>query len=111
MEADDNTPASLPPWVLLEYTHILTRTYSSASPNNTVYFTNLSPKSASALTSQLSSSSSSSEGRSKFVATAKSVMDLIEEGTLPSKEKICLLDPRAEKVIGKGDREEFDAFL
>ena len=119
MEADDNTPASLPPWVLLEYAHILERTFHPQQ-QNTVYFTNLSPASATSLMStfdaQQSSSSASSAGssippRSSYACVKESVDSLISAGVLPPKERVCLLDPRAEKTISPADSDEFDVFL
>ena len=116
MEADENTPESLPPWVMLEYSHILERTFRSDRENR-VFFTNLSPKSASILSTQLSGSatSSSSAASSAQRATAhplsESVEALIAAGKLPPKPRICLLDPKAEKAICPEDAEEFDAFL
>lgn len=119
MEADDNTPASLPPWVLLEYAHILERTFHPQR-QNTVYFTNLSPASATSLMStfdaQQSSSSASSSGssippRSSYACVKESVDSLISAGVLPPKERVCLLDPRAEKTISPADSDEFDVFL
>ena len=109
MEADENSPESLPPWVRLEYAHMLQRTFWSDSPQNKVYFSNLSEKSAKALTSQLGSAGSTSQ--SPFIATTASVEQLIDNGTLPQKHRICLLDPKAEKVISPEDAQEFDAFL
>jgi ribosome biogenesis SPOUT family RNA methylase Rps3 len=119
MEADDNTPASLPPWVLLEYAHILERTFHPQQ-QNTVYFTNLSPASATSLMStfdaQQSSSSASSSGssippRSSYACVKESVDSLISAGVLPPKERVCLLDPKAEKTISPADSDEFDVFL
>lgn len=111
MEADENTPESLPPWVMLEYSHILERTYR---PNrqNQVYFSNLSTKSASTLSSQLESGSSTSiSQRSAAHPLSESVEALIAAGKLPAKPRVCLLDPKAEKAICPEDAEEFDAFL
>ncbi|CAD6567706.1 MAG: hypothetical protein CYPHOPRED_002010 [Cyphobasidiales sp. Tagirdzhanova-0007] len=115
MEADDNTPEALPPWVLLEYSHILRRTcYPSSSVSNKVYFTNLSSRCATSLSNQLASPSSSSASPpslSNFKATTNSVESLIISGTLPSKPRICLLDPRAAQAISPNDANEFDGFL
>lgn len=135
MEADESTPSSLPPWVMLEYTHILERTYqpssTSSSPEadagglNKVFFTNLSDKAASSLSTQFqqsaSSSSSSSSAasspsrstppRSTVYALSESVDALIADGKLPPKPRVCLLDPKAPKALCPEDAEHFDAFL
>jgi len=127
MEADESTPETLPPWVMLEYTHILERTFRPSAPDshsnpsasqsgrNKVYFTNLSQKAASALSAQLqqsvSSSSTTAPPRSSFAALSQSVDSLIAAGSLPPKPRICLLDPRAPKVLSPSDAQEFDAFL
>lgn len=123
MEADENTPESLPPWVMLEYTHILERTYSK-DHENTVLYSNLSPASASSLQSKMddaassSSSSSSPSGsstapapRSKVKCLSESIETLTGKDGIPPASRICLLDPRAEKVISPEDAELFDGFL
>ena len=112
MEADENTPESLPPWVMLEYSHILERTYRQDRENR-VYFSNLSSKSATILSNQLSGSSGlpASSHRATADPLSESVEALIASGQLPPKPRICLLDPKAEKAISPEDAEEFDAFL
>lgn len=111
MEADENTPECLPPWVMLEYSHILERTYR---PNrkNRVFFSNLSSKSSSILSTQLQGSASASMStRAEAHPLSENVEALIAAGKLPPKPRICLLDPKAEKAISPEDADEFDAFL
>lgn len=114
MEADENTPESLPPWVMLEYTHILERTYSK-DHENTVLYSNLSSTSAASLQSKMDSaaSSSSSSGlpRSKVKCLSESIETLTGKQGIPPASRICLLDPRAEKAISPEDAELFDGFL
>lgn len=115
MEADENTPESLPPWVMLEYTHILERTYSDKH-ENTVLYSNLSSASASSLQSKMdsaasSSASSSSLPRSKVKCLSESIENLTGKDGIPPASRICLLDPKAEKVISPADAELFDGFL
>lgn len=111
MEADENTPESLPTWVQHEYAHMLQRTCHPESRNNTVYFTNLSAKSSTALRARLPTSSDHAPLLSSSVATTSSVQQMIDAGELPHKQRICLLDPKAEKEISPEDRESFDSFL
>lgn len=115
MEADENTPESLPPWVKLEYAHMLERTclpsVSQSEQPNKVYFTNLSQRSASALTQQLQRKDNTANNQSAFEATATSVEQLINSKALPPKNRICLLDPKAQHAISPQDADEFDGFL
>lgn len=114
MEADENTPESLPPWVMLEYTHILERTYSK-DHQNTVLYSNLSSTSASSLQSKMdnaaTSSSSSQLPRSKVQCLSDSIEKVTGQGDIPPASRICLLDPRAEKAISPEDAQLFDGFL
>ena len=116
MEVDDNTPETLPPWVQLEYSHILERTHHTLSSTpSQVFFTNLSPRAATSLSHQLagsaSSSSSSLSTRSTFTTASDSIEALITNQVLPPKPKICLLDPRADQAISPQDAEQFNGFL
>lgn len=124
MEADDSTPESLPPWVMLEYSHILERTYHPEH-DNTVLYTNLTSTSTSTLEQQLraapshssnaaSSSTSPSEShspRSNVKCLTESIEKLAGKDGIPAAPRLCLLDPRAEKVISPEDAELFDGFL
>jgi ribosome biogenesis SPOUT family RNA methylase Rps3 len=101
MESDESD-GSFPPWVSLEYSQMLL--LASPSP---VIFSSLSPASVSSLGSLLEKRGARP---GSYRAETKSVKVLMELEGVPL-ERVCLLDPRAEKEISPGDREEFDWFL
>ena len=112
MESDE-ADGSFPPWVSLEYTQML----SLANPAP-VIFSSLSLPSVHSLRNLLTPpsvvSSGSTQGGERllsgFRTENKSVRELMEmEGV--KLERVCLLDPKAEKGIHPTDREEFDWFL
>ncbi|KAL1948516.1 hypothetical protein VTO73DRAFT_12591 [Trametes versicolor] len=105
MEEDDETSKSIPKWVELEYSHMR----SFAGPDATVQFTHLSPTSCNTLTSLFAQNPDPS--RAPAHAHQKSVLQLMEEKGVPL-EKVCLLDPRAEKELSPEDGDgRFEWFL
>ncbi|RPD61719.1 DUF431-domain-containing protein [Lentinus tigrinus ALCF2SS1-7] len=105
MEEDEETPKSIPRWVELEYMHMR----SLAGPGVTVHFTHLSPGSCSTLSSLFSQDAAPS--RADAFAHQKSVMQLMEEKGV-SLDKVCLLDPKAEKELAPEDGDgRFEWFL
>lgn len=120
MEADESTPETLPPWVMLEYTHILEKTFqpaaggqsspSSAAPasgaaqaaeggRNEVYFTNLSEKAASALSAQFQQSASSSSSSSSF---SSSPSPSSAATTAPPRSSVFALSESVDALIAAG---------
>ncbi|WWD21982.1 hypothetical protein CI109_106470 [Kwoniella shandongensis] len=100
MEDDDENTKALPEWVKLEYSHML----SLVGPSSSVHFTSLSSTSIPPLTTHLSSS--------KAHPTTQPILSLLptlNPAIDPS--RVCLLDPRAPKVLAPGDAELFDVFL
>ncbi|WWC87163.1 uncharacterized protein L201_002049 [Kwoniella dendrophila CBS 6074] len=119
MEEDDENTKALPEWVKLEYSHML----NLVGPSSSVHFTSLSSTSIPPLNSYLSGTSiktvSSTTGNNnihlesnsqKGFPTTQSILQLIESNGI-DKKKVCLLDPRAEKIIEPKDEKEFDLFL
>ncbi|KAI0356958.1 DUF431-domain-containing protein [Trametes cingulata] len=105
MEEDEETPKSIPKWVELEYMHMRTL----AGPDATVHFTHLSPSSCNTLSSLFAQDAESS--RAEAYAHQKSVLQLMEEKGIPL-EKVCLLDPKAEKELAPEDGDgRFEWFL
>nr|ODN86059.1 hypothetical protein L203_04560 [Cryptococcus depauperatus CBS 7841] len=101
MEEDDDTTHALPAWVTLEYAHML----SLVGPLSTVHFTSLSPSSIPPLASALSNAA-------KAKPTTLPILDLLSSLSPPvDPRRVCLLDPKAEKVIAPEDAERFDVFL
>lgn len=102
MEEDDETTKALPPWVNLEYAHMLTLT----APHSSVHFTSLSSSSISALQKHLSAHPQSSSAH----AHTEPILTFLEQNGIPQS-KVCLLDPRAPKVLAPEDGDAFDVFL
>ena len=102
MEEDDESTKALPEWVKLEYSHMITLT----APNSHVHFTSLSSSSIPPLEKHLSSHASSSNAH----AHTEPILTFLANEGIP-KERVCLLDPRAEKVLSPEDGETFDVFL
>lgn len=101
MESDESD-GSFPPWVSLEYSQMLL--LAAPSP---VIFSSLSPASVDSL-KDLLEKKGAKEG--SYRNETRSVGELMQaEGV--RLERVCLLDPRAEKEIGIEDRESFDWFL
>lgn len=101
MESDESD-GSFPPWVSLEYSQMLLL----AAPSN-VIFSSLSPASVDSLKELLEKKGAKA---ASYRNETKSVRELMEAEGVPL-ERVCLLDPRAEKEIGTDDRESFDWFL
>ncbi|KZT26060.1 DUF431-domain-containing protein [Neolentinus lepideus HHB14362 ss-1] len=107
MEEDENTPQSLPEWVILEYQHMR----SLAGPFSSVHFTHLSQTSTASLTSLFSSSTSSASSTLAFAyAHTDPILPFLSSLSI-SLERVCLLDPKAMKEISPADASEFDCFL
>lgn len=103
MEDDDATHA-LPEWVRLEYAHML----SLVGPKSNVAFTSLSASSIPPLQTYLSPKP---EG-SKAILETKPILEFLSSAQPPIPlGRVCLLDPRAEKVLAPEDAELFDVFL
>lgn len=101
MESDE-ADGSFPPWVSLEYCQML----KLAAPSK-VIFSSLSTKSVSSLGALL-------EGRGanpqQFQAETKPILELMKDAQVDLS-RVCLLDPKAEKVISPEDSQHFDWFL
>ncbi|EJU01440.1 DUF431-domain-containing protein [Dacryopinax primogenitus] len=106
MEEDDQTTHTFPPWVQLEYSHMRTL----AGPSSTVHFTHVSPTAASSLDSLLSPSSPLIPPLAQVEVHTEGVEDLMKAKGV-SKERVCLLDPKADSALAPSDGEEFDWFL
>ncbi|BGP32335.1 hypothetical protein JCM10296v2_004116 [Rhodotorula toruloides] len=100
---DDNPDTSFPHWIALEYAQMV----KWAGEGNTVIFSSLSSSSVKSLSEQLVDRGAR-EG--SFRAETRSVRQLMKEEGVPL-EKVCLLDPRAEKGIAPEDGREYDWFL
>lgn len=85
-----------------------------AGPEATVYFANLSVSSAVALTKDMSASKAgltSDTDQANFSATHIGILALMKEHQVPI-EKVCLLDPKAEKELSPKDGDGmFEWFL
>jgi len=109
MEEDDESTRALPEWVKLEYSHMLTLT----APNSSVHFTSLSSSSIPPLEEYLASkqaSTSSSPSAGNAGAHTEPILTFLEQQGIPAT-RVCLLDPRAEKVLAPEDGDNFDVFL
>ncbi|KAF9225006.1 DUF431-domain-containing protein [Gyrodon lividus] len=104
MEEDEATPTSLPPWVELEYSHMITL----AGPAAQVQFTHLSQNSCDSLRKKLPAIGGGVAA--SFAVYTQSILDLLEGQHVPLA-KVCLLDPKAESQLEPGDGLEFDWFL
>lgn len=94
---------SLPPWVSLEYSHILSVVTPTGSK---ALFTNLSPVIQDALRQQCEGA----QLQQHDFALRESIEDLIKSGAV-SKDRVCLLDPKAPEVLAPADADQFDVFL
>ncbi|KIM52565.1 hypothetical protein SCLCIDRAFT_1223635 [Scleroderma citrinum Foug A] len=108
MEEDESTPACLPPWVELEYCHMV----KLAGPSASVQFTHLSQNAGYSLRSKLSSIGGvqDKDQHARYEVHTASILDLLQERSVPL-ENVCLLDPKAERVLDPGDKDEFGWFL
>nr|VWO96059.1 HEME_HALOPEROXIDASE domain-containing protein [Ganoderma boninense] len=107
MEEDENTPKALPRWVELEYMHM--RTLAGAGA--TVHFTHLSEGSAGTLSSLFAVGADTAQAGAAAYAHVKTVLELMEDKGVPL-EKVCLLDPKAEKELAPEDGDgRFEWFL
>ncbi len=85
-----------------------------AGPGSQVHFTNLSKSSSEALTSKFAckTSTSDGEGQAEAFSHTTGVPKLIDERLGGSLEKVCLLDPKAEKELSPEDGDgRFEWFL
>ncbi|KAH7905243.1 SAM-dependent RNA methyltransferase [Hygrophoropsis aurantiaca] len=103
MEEDEATPKSLPPWVELEYAHMITLAGQSAR----VHFTHLSQNSGRSLGERLASLGHTS---ASFEIHTDSILAVLKEKNVPLS-KVCLLDPKAEMALHPDDGQEFEWFL
>ncbi|KAI6038666.1 SAM-dependent RNA methyltransferase [Pisolithus marmoratus] len=108
MEEDESTPACLPPWVELEYCHMI----KLAGPSASVQFTHLSTNAGSSLGSKLSSFSGKCEvdQLANHVVHSASISELLRQKNVPLS-RVCLLDPKADRPLQPGDKDEFGWFL
>lgn len=111
MEDDDDTTKVVPPWVQLEYAQML----KNAGDKSEVYFTSLSSSSAAILPSQLAEAVKNAPNVAKSTATTTPILQLLQsnpDSPIPIS-KVCLLDPRAERVLSPSDGApgKFEYFL
>ncbi|EPT01990.1 hypothetical protein FOMPIDRAFT_1023025 [Fomitopsis schrenkii] len=106
MEEDEETSKAIPKWVELEYMHMR----SLAGPSAQVHFTHLSKSSCQTLTAL--SSEGPKDGKSAApTAHMEPVLRLMQDLSIPL-EKVCLLDPKADKEIAPEDGDgRFECFL
>ncbi|KAJ9115767.1 hypothetical protein QFC24_006875 [Naganishia onofrii] len=111
MEEDDDTTKVVPPWVQLEYAQML----KHAGPQSEVFFTSLSSQSAEILPKQLEEAvAKHGTPVAKAHATTTPILTLLSSANPPIPiSKVCLLDPKAERVLSPEDGEEgvFEYFL
>ncbi|KAG1818990.1 DUF431-domain-containing protein [Suillus subaureus] len=103
MEEDETTPKSLPPWVELEYAHMI----MLAGINGRVEFTHLSHNSSSSLDARLAPIN---ESAASYQVHTQSVMEMLEQNNI-SITRVCLLDPKAQTALAPEDGKIFDHFL
>lgn len=100
------TESRLPPSTAPKIQHMRTL----AGPGAEVHFTHLSKASSDSLNNSVKSEESS-EGKATAFFHTKGLVDLMKERGIPL-EKVCLLDPKAEKVLAPEDGDgEFEWFL
>lgn len=116
MEPHDAATGGFPPWVSLEYRHMLSLIGASPAPTtpgtppSSVLFSSLSASSISTLQKQLEAPL---EGGRKAAPFKLSSAPVLEEMALQGVDlsRVCLLDPRAEAEISPSDAGKFDWFL
>lgn len=97
---EDDESHVLPEWVRLEYAHML----SLVGPASSVAFTSLSTTSIPPLKTYLNSDKASLH--------TEPILKMLTQRTPPiPQSRVCLLDPRATKVLAPEDGETFDVFL
>ncbi|KAH6903284.1 SAM-dependent RNA methyltransferase [Coprinopsis sp. MPI-PUGE-AT-0042] len=105
MEEDDEESKTIPPWVELEYAHM--RTF--AGPDAQVIFTSLSEASKTFLNNSVDTNPSSDKAKASF--HKEGILQLMEKSGVPL-DKVCLLDPKAEKELSPEDGDGvFEWFL
>ncbi|KAK7442024.1 hypothetical protein VKT23_016301 [Stygiomarasmius scandens] len=106
MEEDDETSKAVPPWVELEYAHMRTL----AGQGSHVHFTHLSSSSSQSLKTKFDAVQG--ENLAEASSHQAGVLDLIKERLGGSLDKVCLLDPKAEKELSPEDGDgRFEWFL
>lgn len=80
-----------------------------AEPDAHVKFTHLSKSSCNSLDTAFSESESTSK-LAKASVHQNSVLEIMKESSI-YKEKVCLLDPKAEVELSPGDGDQFQWFL
>ncbi|KAJ3812582.1 SAM-dependent RNA methyltransferase [Lentinula lateritia] len=106
MEEDDENSKVVPPWVELEYAHMR----KLAGIESQVHFAHLSRNSSRSLNAKFAELAS--DGQAEAVCHESGVLDLIKERLGGSLEKVCLLDPKAEKELSPEDGDgRFEWFL
>ncbi|KAJ3800974.1 SAM-dependent RNA methyltransferase [Lentinula aff. detonsa] len=106
MEEDDEVSRVVPPWVELEYAHMR----KLAGLGSQVHFTHLSKSSSDSLNAKFIEKAS--DGQANAICHESGVLDLIKERLGGSLEKVCLLDPKAEKELSPEDGDgRFEWFL
>ncbi|KAI0733249.1 SAM-dependent RNA methyltransferase [Fomitopsis betulina] len=104
MEEDEATSKAIPKWVELEYTHMR----SLAGPSAHVHFTHLSKSSCQTLTALFAEGT---ENLAAATAHPEPVLTIMQDLSIPL-DKVCLLDPKAEKEIAPEDGDgRFECFL
>ncbi|KAK4056742.1 hypothetical protein OIO90_002294 [Microbotryomycetes sp. JL221] len=98
----DETDGTFPKWVHLEYSQML----KLASPSH-VLFSSLSRQSVQTLSNQLVTNGANSD---QFKTETASVIQLMKQHSIDLN-RVCLLDPKAEKELEPQDAKEFDWFL
>lgn len=123
VEHMESQHAILPPWVKLEYLHMLDvvaapapayaplKSGPSTAPVAQVIFSSLSTQAIDDLTSALSPASTPlKHSKSPVLLETQSVTQLMAFHGVPL-ERVCLLDPKATEVLSPADALEFDWFL
>jgi len=105
MEEDEDAPNPIPPWVKLEYSHMQILAGSDAQ----VRFTYLSKSSSESLDATFAVESKN-PSLATFSCHQESILDLMKISGI-SIEKICLLDPKAERELLPEDGDNFEWFL
>jgi len=108
MEEDDEASNTVPPWVLLEYSHMRVL----AGSDSCIHFTHLSPSSRTWLDDMFKNENSSST-LAKVSMHQKGLMEMFKTPELStSVGQVCLLDPKAKEELKPGDGDgRFDYFL
>lgn len=108
MEEDDETTKTVPPWVLLEYSHMRTL----AGPDGHVHFTHLSPSACTWLNEKLTELESDGTTLAKVSVHQSALVDILAPKLFTSLDRVCLLDPKAKEELKPEDGDgRFDCFL